>query len=175
MPPDRLVQSRPSRVCQSWPPRGIGHAVTGGPIWICWNAGLYRSVFFRNTSGHILATFGPIAYPMANLIRLNRGRGAKPDVFFSRRELGQILSAYSTGVIKGDWRDYAIDRNGHTASFSIFRSSRERPVYAFVKTQRPGQPDPVFVLFCGPRTLASSASLSTVMDRFQTLPRLVNG
>ena len=112
---------------------------------------------------------------MTKLIRLNRGDGAKPDVFFSKNELGQILTAYSTGVIKGDWRDYAIDRNGHMASFSIFRSSRERPVYAFVKTQRNSQSDPIFALFCGPKALASSPSLSAVMDRFRTLPRLVTG
>ena len=110
---------------------------------------------------------------MANLIRLNKGRRAKPDVFFSKRELGEILSAYSMGVIKGDWRDYAIDRNGYMATFSIFRSSRENPLYAVVKTQKPGQSKPVFALFNGPKSLASSGSLATVMDRFKTLPRLV--
>ncbi|MDG2286177.1 MAG: DUF2794 domain-containing protein [Alphaproteobacteria bacterium] len=112
---------------------------------------------------------------MANLIRLNNARRAKPDVFFSKRELGEILSAYSSGVIKGDWRDYAIDRDRHMATFSIFRNSREHPVYSFVKTQKPGQSDPVFALFNGPKPVTSSGSLATVMDRFKTLPRLVKG
>jgi hypothetical protein len=113
--------------------------------------------------------------PMANLIRLNNTRRGKPEVFFSRRELGEILSAYSMGVIQGDWRDYAIDRGGHMATFSIFRSSREHPLYSFVKTQKPGQSDPVFALFNGPKPVTSSGSLSTVMNRFRTLPRLVKG
>ena len=112
---------------------------------------------------------------MAKLIRLNNTSRRKPEVFFSKRELGEILSAYSMGVIKGDWRDYAIDRGYHMATFSIFRSSREHPLYSFVKTQKPGQNDPVFALFNGPKPVTSSGSLSTVMNRFRTLPRLVKG
>jgi len=112
---------------------------------------------------------------MANLIRLQRGRRAKREVFFSKRELGQILSAYSMGVIKGDWRDYAIDRHGNMATFSIFRSSREHPVYSVVKSLKPGQNDPTFALFNGPKPITSSGSLATVMDRFRSLPRLVKG
>ena len=112
---------------------------------------------------------------MAKLIRLNNTSRRKPEVFFSKRELGEILSAYSMGVIKGDWRDYAIDRGNHMATFSIFRSSREHPLYSFVKTQKPGQNDPVFALFNGPKPVTSSGSLSTVMNRFKTLPRLVKG
>ncbi len=110
---------------------------------------------------------------MAKLIRLNRNRNAKHDVFFSKRELGQILSAYSLGVIKGDWRDYAIDRQGHMAMFSIFRNTHEHPIYSFVKTVPPDRPEPIFVLTRGQKTLLSSRSLSKVIDRFETLPRLV--
>ncbi len=110
---------------------------------------------------------------MANLIRFHGGHGAERDVFFSRSELAAIVTAYSSGVIKGDWRDYAIDRRDDTALFSIFRSSREHPVYVFVKTQKPDQNQPTFALFNGPRRLASSTSLTRVMDRFRSLPRLV--
>ena len=112
---------------------------------------------------------------MTKLIRMNNTSHRKPEVFFSKRELGEILSAYSMGVIKGDWRDYAIDKGHHMATFSIFRSSREHPLYSFVKTQKPGQNDPVFALFNGPKPVTSSGSLSTVMNRFRTLPRLVKG
>lgn len=110
---------------------------------------------------------------MANLIRLHGRNGTRREVFFSKAELAKIISAYSIGVIKGDWRDYAIDRSGNTAVFSIFRSSRERPVYVFVKTQKPDQNQPTFSLFTGPRRLATSTSLTSVMDRFESLPRLV--
>ncbi len=111
---------------------------------------------------------------MANLIRLNRVGRTHADVFFSKHELGQILSEYSAGVIKGDWRDYAIDRSSHVASFSIFRRTLERPVYAFIKWQKPGQTAPVFALLHGPKIIMSSPSLSTVMDRFKTIPKLVH-
>jgi hypothetical protein len=112
---------------------------------------------------------------MANLIRLNNTLRGKREVFFSKRELGEILSAYSIGVIKGDWRDYAIDRGGNMATFSIFRSSREHPLYSVVKTQKPGQTDPEFALFNGPKPVTSSGSLAAVMNRFRSLPRLVKG
>lgn len=112
---------------------------------------------------------------MANLIRLQRSRGAKPEVFFSKGELGQILSAYSMGVIKGDWRDYAIDRHADTATFSIFRSTREHPLYSVVKSQKPGQSGPTFALFNGPKPVTSSGSLAKVMERFRSMPRLVKG
>ena len=110
---------------------------------------------------------------MTKLIRFNRQSPARRDVFFSKQELGQILSAYSLGVIQGDWRDYAIDRDGQMAIFSIFRSSREHPVYRFVKTVKPDQSEPVFVLVNRSKTVLTSPSLKRVMDRFQSLPRLI--
>ena len=110
---------------------------------------------------------------MAKLIRLDRERRVKREIFFSKRELGQILSAYSVGVIKGSWRDYAIDRHGDVATFSIFRSVGEHPIYSFVKVVRTGQSEPVFVLYRGSKTVLSSPSLTRIIDRFETLPRLV--
>ena len=45
---------------------------------------------------------------MATVSRLtdHRKRGR---IFFSRRELDQLLQLYSRQVARGEWRDYAID------------------------------------------------------------------
>ena len=112
---------------------------------------------------------------MSDLIRLKSRRDAPKRIFFDARELRQLVSLYSSRVISGEWRDYAIDHNEHMAVFSIFRHTHETPLFSIGKSQRKGQPKPVFVLFQGPRKLASSASLSDVLPKFEKLPRLVSG
>jgi len=54
-------------------------------------------------------------------------------VFFERRELQLILSAYGRGVSAGDWRDYAMDGLSDRALFSIFRRASETPLYQIEK------------------------------------------
>jgi hypothetical protein len=54
-------------------------------------------------------------------------------VFFDRRELNSILSAYGRGVAQGDWRDYAMDALSDRALFSIFRRASEAPLYQIEK------------------------------------------
>jgi len=55
-------------------------------------------------------------------------------IFFSRRELDQLLQLYSRQVARGEWRDYAIDQSEDTAAFSVFRHSLDSPLYTIVKT-----------------------------------------
>lgn len=57
-------------------------------------------------------------------------------IFFARRELNLILSAYGRGVAAGDWRDYAMDGLSDRALFSIYRRTSETPLYQIEK-----QPD----------------------------------
>ena len=47
---------------------------------------------------------------MDNLIRLQRDRKSVGHFFFTRGELGQLLSLYSSRVAAGEWRDYALDQ-----------------------------------------------------------------
>lgn len=56
-----------------------------------------------------------------------------PTVFWSRRELDQILSVYGRMVAAGEWRDYAIDGLSDRALFSIYRRASEAPLYQVEK------------------------------------------
>lgn len=86
---------------------------------------------------------------------------------FSRGELSLILGLYSAQVQKGEWRDYAIDSLPDMAVFSVYRSSRENPLYSIAKyPSRNMLKPPRYVVFAGNETLCQSASLSDVLDFF---------
>lgn len=74
---------------------------------------------------------------MAPITRLNDHRRHR-RVFFSRTELDQLLQIYSHQVMRGAWRDYAIDQRDGAATFSIFRHSLESPLFTVVKSA-PGE------------------------------------
>ncbi len=44
-------------------------------------------------------------------------------LFFSKTELSKILSCYSLGVSRGNWKDYAINFNINEASFLIYKNA----------------------------------------------------
>ena len=50
-----------------------------------------------------------------------------PQVGFERVELMRILDLYGRMVAAGQWRDYAMDFDKDSASFSAFRRAAERP------------------------------------------------
>jgi hypothetical protein len=58
---------------------------------------------------------------------------SSPQVAFNRSELDRILSLYGRMVAAGHWRDYAMDLNAKTASFSAFRRTAENPEIRIVK------------------------------------------
>jgi len=107
----------------------------------------------------------PLAHrPMATVFRLSDLRRRVRPVFFSRAELNQLLSLYSRQVMRGEWRDYAIDQHDGAALFSVFRHTQESALYTVVKTAtgagRPGD----FMLLSGRRRLASGAALADVLS-----------
>jgi hypothetical protein len=57
-------------------------------------------------------------------------------VFFTRRELDQILRVYGRKVAAGEWRDYAIDFGRDRAVFSVFRHTSEVPLFRIEKQPR---------------------------------------
>ena len=93
--------------------------------------------------------------------------------FFSRSELGQLLSLYSRRVVNGEWRDYAIDHDATEATVSFYRSAAEHPEFAITKTAghkgRPG----LFVLKSGPQRIKQSQSLEEVIVAVEQRLRLV--
>jgi hypothetical protein len=101
---------------------------------------------------------------MATVFRLSDLRRRVRPVFFSRAELNQLLSLYSRQVMRGEWRDYAIDQHDGAALFSVFRHTQESALYTVVKTAagagRPGN----FLLMSGRCRLASGGALSDVLS-----------
>jgi hypothetical protein len=99
---------------------------------------------------------------MSRVVRLADYRLRPRRIFFSRIELNQLLSVYSRQVMRGEWRDYAIDQQEAAALFSVFRHTHESPLYTIVKTApeaRAGE----YALLQGRRRLASGGSLGDVL------------
>lgn len=89
---------------------------------------------------------------------------------FSKAELSLILGVYSDRVKKGEWRDYAIDSLSDMAVFSVFRSSKEAPIYAIAKISRQGLLKPAqYVVYSGDKTLKESRSLSEALAVFENV------
>lgn len=57
-------------------------------------------------------------------------------IYFSRRELAEILRVYGRRVTAGEWRDYALDFEREKAVFSVFRRTSEVPLYRIEKCPR---------------------------------------
>jgi hypothetical protein len=57
----------------------------------------------------------------------------KGAVFFERREFERLLRLYGSMVAAGEWRDYAIDADAQSCSFSVFRRATEAPLYRVEK------------------------------------------
>jgi hypothetical protein len=104
---------------------------------------------------------------MATIARLSDYRRRQKATFFSRPELNQLLSLYSRQVMRGEWRDYAIDQREGAALFSVFRHTHESALYTVVKTApgsgRPGN----FILLSGRHRLASGKAIADVLSSLQ--------
>lgn len=104
---------------------------------------------------------------MATFLRLSDYRRKLKAVFFSRRELNQLLSLYSRQVMRGEWRDYAIDQREGAVLFSVFRHTQERPAYTVVKFAPGANRHGDFAVLCGPQRVASGGSLGEVLKILQ--------
>lgn len=87
---------------------------------------------------------------------------------FSKGELSLILGVYGRRVQRGEWRDYAIDTLPDMAVFSVFRSSRENPVFSIAKIPsrsflKPAQ----YAVYEGNKTIRQGSSLSDVLAVFE--------
>ena len=109
----------------------------------------------------------------ASVVSLGDYRARQKPLYFTRAELNQLLGLYSLHVIRGVWRDYAIDHAPGLARFSVFRHTQEAPAYTILKTGpaagRPGE----FVVQSGRQKLRASRSLAEALDYFRSRPSLV--
>jgi len=99
---------------------------------------------------------------MSKVVRLADHRRKQKRVFFTRPELNQLLSIYSRQVVRGEWRDYAIEQRDEAALFSVFRRTQESALYTVVKAA-PGSRSGDYALFQGRRRLAAGTSLGEVL------------
>ncbi|MGB3389390.1 MAG: DUF2794 domain-containing protein [Pseudaminobacter sp.] len=95
-------------------------------------------------------------------------------VSFDRRELDQILRLYGRMVAANEWRDYAIDHLSDRAVFSVFRRSREHPLFQIVKNPKLARKQGAFsVVAAGGLILKRGHELARVLSVFDKTLRLV--
>lgn len=101
---------------------------------------------------------------MTNLYHFTpRQTAGRPSVF-TRGELASILQLYEKNVARGRWRDYAIDSLPGLAAFSIFRSSKEAPIFIIAKIGDSRHKKTArFALYSGEKTLKESSALTEVL------------
>lgn len=106
---------------------------------------------------------------MTTIFPLSDFRRRQKRVFFTRAELNQLLSLYSRQVMRGEWRDYAIDQHDGVALFSMFRRTQEMPIFTVVKTAPGTSRQGDYLLLSGKQRLAAGTSLGDVLTRLQRL------
>lgn len=111
---------------------------------------------------------------MAKLIRFGDYKATRRPVYFTQRELQKLLCEYARRVQRGEWRDYAIDHRPGMAVFSVFRSSRERPVYSVTKIVPAGEDAARFLVSQGRQRLRSGGALEDVLPALGHQLRLVS-
>lgn len=112
---------------------------------------------------------------MSKVIRISdRGKKKRP-VFFSRFELNKLLSVYSRRVIRGEWKDYAIDVGSGPAAFSVFGATSAQPAYTIVKlsgSQKKGEGQ--YVVYDGRQRITRGNSITDVLAMFERELKLVS-
>lgn len=94
---------------------------------------------------------------------------SKPNVFFDRKELWQIMSIYGDMVQKGEWRDYAIDDGKDACVFSIYRRSSEMPIYRVEKRPKLASRQGAFsVMSASGQVLKRGHDLKNTLSVFDT-------
>jgi hypothetical protein len=119
------------------------------------------------TKTHDCASKPPGKRPMTTVFRLGDFRHRQKRVFFTRLELNQLLSLYSRQVMRGEWRDYAIDQRDGAALFSVFRRSQESPLYTIVKTAPGLSRQGDYLVLSGRQRLVSGGALNDVLAGLQ--------
>lgn len=117
---------------------------------------------------------------MNQLVRISDYRRRASALFFTRLELTQLLSVYSSRVITGEWRDYAIGSTPGFAQFCIYRSSHEEPLFTITKLATKGKAKSAkarkgrYIVSTRHRTLKQSHSLLEALQVFDTALKLIS-
>lgn len=111
----------------------------------------------------------------ATVLAFGDYRARQRTIYFTRQELNQLLGLYSRHVIRGEWRDYAIDHGDGMALFSVFRHTQEGPLFSIVKTAGSAERAPQFEVRRGRQKLRAGYGLAEVLDIFRPGLSLVAG
>ncbi len=109
----------------------------------------------------------------ANVVNLGDYRTRPKTVYFTRAELSQLLGLYSLHVIRGVWRDYAIDHAPGLARFSVFRHTHESPAFTIVKCAAIADRAAEFAVQSGRQKLRVARNLTDALDYFRSRPSLI--
>jgi hypothetical protein len=115
---------------------------------------------------------------MAKLYRLNEISPSSRTTFFDRSELGQLLSLYSRQVANGQWRDYAIDQQGGSVVFSVFRHTHDAPAFRIAKQPARGAAGSAagnaYIVSSGAETLIQANTMTEALSVFGGSLRVVS-
>jgi len=67
------------------------------------------------------------------MFKVIKNKDFKEELFFNKKELGEILNIYGAMVSKGEWKDYAIFINQNVVGFDIYRKATEKPLFQIIK------------------------------------------
>src|SRR5210317_595080 len=67
------------------------------------------------------------------MFKVINNKNFKDEIFFNKKELGEILNLYGSMVSVGEWKDYAIFINKNIVGFNIYRKATENPLYQIIK------------------------------------------
>jgi Protein of unknown function (DUF2794) len=109
----------------------------------------------------------------ASVLALADYRTRQHTIYFTRAELNQLLGLYSRHVIRGEWRDYAIDHGNGMARFSVFRHTHEASAFTISKTAPSSARPAEFIVQSGRQRLRSTRSLAEALEFFHTRLSLV--
>jgi len=107
------------------------------------------------------------------VLALGDYRARQRTVYFTRAELNQLLGLYSLHVIRGVWRDYAIDHGPGLARFSVFRHTHEAAAYTILKTEPSAARPSEFIVQSGRQRLRVSRNLAEALEFFRSRLSLV--
>ena len=105
-------------------------------------------------------------------------RIALDSIQFTPNQLRQVLSAYSEGVLRKGWKDYAILSAPNQTQFAVVeRGSGDQPriLYSIIRIN-PGKKAAIYKVFDGEKPVLQTGSFLEALTRFRHLgdrPRAV--
>jgi len=107
--------------------------------------------------------------PMTSVVPIAAYQRKAQDLYFTRDEFNRLLNLYSSHVMRGEWRDYAISQDPTKASFFIFRHTNEYPLFVISKLESRGKnrvaasKNGRYVLFSRQKKLKQAHDLDAVL------------